>query len=59
MLYSAQNGLYFLPGSNFSPLEDVKVPVFNSAEFLIWKINEKGNVSKRCTGGFWRIQEGS
>ena len=27
-------GLYFLPGSNFDPFEEVKVPVSNSAEFF-------------------------
>ena len=27
-------GLYFLPGSNFAPFEEVKVPVSNSAEFF-------------------------
>ena len=26
-------GLFFLPGSNFAPFEEVKVPVSNSAEF--------------------------
>ena len=26
-------GLYFLPGRNFAPFEEVKVPVSNSAEF--------------------------
>ena len=26
-------GLYFLPGSNFAPFEEVKVPVSNGAEF--------------------------
>ena len=27
-------GLYFLPGSNFAPFKEVKVPVSNSAEFV-------------------------
>ena len=26
-------GLYFLPGSNFAPFEEVKVPVSNSVDF--------------------------
>ena len=30
-------GLYFLPGSNFAPFEEVKVPVSNSAEFFSQK----------------------
>ena len=29
-------GLYFLPGSNFDPFVEVKVPVSNSAEFFGW-----------------------
>ena len=45
-------GLYFLPGSNFAPLEEVKVPVSNSADFFQksapWRILED-------FGGFWRI----
>ena len=27
-------GLYFFPGSDFAPFEQVKVPVSNSAEFF-------------------------
>ena len=30
-------GLYFLPGSNFAPFEEVQVPVSNSADFLSQK----------------------
>ena len=26
--------MYFLPGSNFAPFEEVKVPVSNSADFV-------------------------
>ena len=26
--------MYFLPGSNFAPFEEVKVPVSNSADFF-------------------------
>ena len=37
-------GLYFLPGSNFAPFEEVKVPVSNSADFFQesapWRILE-------------------
>ena len=38
-------GLYFLPGSNFAPFEEVKVPVSNIAKF----------VSKKSAP--WRILE--
>ena len=37
-------GMYFLPGSNFAPFEEVKVPVSNSTEFFqksaTWRILE-------------------
>ena len=36
--YLALYGLYFLPGSNFAPFEEVKVPVTNSAYFLQKKV---------------------
>ena len=42
-------GLYFLPGSNFAPFEEVKVPVSNSAEFF------KKSAPWRIWGGWVRI----
>ena len=38
--------LYFLPGSNVAPFEEVKVPVSNSAEFF----------QKVTLGGFWVVR---
>ena len=40
--------MYFLPGSNFAPFEEVKVPVSNSADFF----------QKLPHGGFLRIWGG-
>ena len=45
--YSALVDLYFLPGSNFAPFEEVNVPVSNSADFFQKKV-----------GGFWKIWGG-